>query len=63
MQCSSQSNREFARAAACGVWRDGCIPTVKSLVRLTDAGMYEQDEIWQESRYFSEAKMDGTINH
>lgn len=63
MQCSSQSNREFARAAACGVWKDGCIPTIKSLVRLTDDGMYEQDEIWQESRYFSEAKMDGTINH
>ena len=33
-------------------------PSVKSLVRLAGAVMCEQDEVWQESRYFSEAKMD-----
>ena len=32
-------------------------PSVSSLVRLADAVMYEQDEVWQESRYFSEVKM------
>ena len=32
-------------------------PSTASLVRLAGAVMCEQDEIWQESRYFSEAKM------
>lgn len=32
-------------------------PSTGSLVRLADAVMCEQDEIWQESRYFSEARM------
>lgn len=32
-------------------------PSKASLVRLADAVMCEQDEMWQESRYFSEAKM------
>lgn len=32
-------------------------PSTGSLVRLAGAVMCEQDEIWQESRYFSEAKM------
>ena len=32
-------------------------PSTASLVRLAGAVMYEQDEIWQESRCFSEAKM------
>lgn len=32
-------------------------PSAASLVRLAGAVMCEQDEIWQESRYFSEAKM------
>ena len=32
-------------------------PSIKSLVRLAGAVMCEQDEVWQESRYFSEAKM------
>ena len=34
-------------------------PSTGSLVRLAGAVMCEQDEIWQESRYFSEAKMRG----
>lgn len=33
-------------------------PSTTSLVRLAGAVMCEQDEMWQESRYFSEAKMD-----
>ena len=33
-------------------------PSVKSLARLAGAVMCEQDEMWQGSRYFSEAKMD-----
>ena len=33
-------------------------PSIKSLVRLGGAVMCEQDELWQESRYFSEARMD-----
>ena len=32
-------------------------PSTGSLVRLAGAVMCEQDEIWQESRYFSEARM------
>lgn len=32
-------------------------PSTGSLVRLAGTVMCEQDEIWQESRYFSEAKM------
>lgn len=32
-------------------------PSTASLVRLAGAVMCEQDETWQESRYFSEAKM------
>lgn len=32
-------------------------PSTASLVRLAGAVMCEQDEVWQESRYFSEAKM------
>lgn len=32
-------------------------PSTASLVRLAGAVMCEQDEAWQESRYFSEAKM------
>lgn len=32
-------------------------PSTASLVRLAGAVMCEQNEIWQESRYFSEAKM------
>ena len=32
-------------------------PSTASLVRLADAVMFEQDEMWQESRYFSDAKM------
>lgn len=32
-------------------------PSTGSLVRLAGAVMCEQDEVWQESRYFSEAKM------
>ena len=32
-------------------------PSTASLMRLAGAVMCEQDEIWQESRYFSEAKM------
>jgi len=32
-------------------------PSTGSLVRLAVAVMCEQDEIWQESRYFSEARM------
>ena len=32
-------------------------PSAGSLVRLAGAVMCEQDEIWQESRYFSEARM------
>ena len=32
-------------------------PSTGSLVRLAGAVMCEQDETWQESRYFSEAKM------
>lgn len=31
-------------------------PSTGSLVRLAGAVMCEQDEIWQESRYFSEAR-------
>lgn len=34
-------------------------PSTASLVRLAGAVMCEQDETWQESRYFSEAKMRG----
>ena len=33
-------------------------PSIKSPVRLGGAVMCEQDELWQESRYFSEARMD-----
>ena len=33
-------------------------PSVKSLACLAGAVMCEQDEMWQGSRYFSEAKMD-----
>lgn len=33
------------------------LPSTASLVRLAGAVMCEQDEMWQESRYFSEAKM------
>ena len=32
-------------------------PSTGSLVRIAGAVMCEQDEMWQESRYFSEAKM------
>lgn len=32
-------------------------PSTASLARLAGAVMCEQDEMWQESRYFSEAKM------
>lgn len=32
-------------------------PSTGSLVRLAGAVMCEQDEIWQESRYFSEVRM------
>lgn len=32
-------------------------PSTASLMRLAGAVMSEQDEVWQESRYFSEAKM------
>ena len=32
-------------------------PSTGSLVRLAGAVMCEQDEIWQEPRYFSEARM------
>lgn len=32
-------------------------PSTASLVRLAGAVMCEQNEMWQESRYFSEAKM------
>ena len=32
-------------------------PSTASLVRLAGAVMCEQDEVWQESRYFSEARM------
>ena len=32
-------------------------PSTGSLVRLAGAVMREQDEMWQESRYFSESKM------
>ena len=32
-------------------------PSTASLVRLAGAVMCEQDEVWQESRHFSEAKM------
>ena len=32
-------------------------PSTGSLVRLAGAVMCEQDETWQESRYFSEARM------
>ena len=32
-------------------------PSTGSPVRLAGASICEQDEIWQESRYFSEAKM------
>ena len=32
-------------------------PSTGSLVRLAGAVMCEQDEIWQASRYFSEARM------
>lgn len=34
-------------------------PSTASLARLAGAVMCEQDEMWQESRYFSEAKMGG----
>ena len=37
-------------------------PSAKSLVRLAGAVMCEQDEIWLESRYFSEAKMNELYN-
>ena len=33
-------------------------PSTASLLRLAGAVMCEQDEVWQESRYFSKAKMD-----
>ena len=32
-------------------------PSIKSLVRLAGAVMCERDEVWQESRCFSESKM------
>ena len=32
-------------------------PSTGSLVRLAGAIMCEQDEVWQESRYFTEARM------
>ena len=34
-------------------------PSTASLMRLTGAVMSEQDKVWQESSYFSEAKMSG----
>ena len=34
-------------------------PSTGLPVRLAGAVMCEQDEIWQESRYFSEARMNG----
>lgn len=34
-------------------------PSTASLARLAGAVVCEQDEMWQESRYFSEAKMGG----
>ena len=33
------------------------VPSTGSLVRLASAVMCKQDEMWQESRYFSEARM------
>lgn len=41
----------------CRFLLDGTHPSTGSLVRLAGAVMCEQDEIWQESRYFSEARM------
>ena len=34
-----------------------CFPSTSSLARLAGAVMCEQDEIWQESRYFSEVRI------
>ena len=47
------SNKAACRAAAAAL-QQGCRA---ALVRPAGTVMCEQDEIWQESRYFSEAKM------
>ncbi len=47
------TNREIKRRSSVVQ----AFPSKASLVRLADAVMCEQDEMWQESRYFSEAKM------
>ena len=48
-----RTNREIKRSSRVVQ----AFPSTASLVRLAGAVMCEQDETWQESRYFSEAKM------
>lgn len=45
------------RKIKCGSRMMQPFPSAASLARLAGAVMCEQDEIWQESRYFSEARM------
>lgn len=46
-------NREIKRRSSVAQ----TFPSTTSLVRLAGAVMWEQDEMWQKSRYFSEATM------
>lgn len=48
-----RTNREIKRRSRVAQ----VFPSTGSLVRLAGAVMCEQDEIWQESRYFSEVRM------
>lgn len=48
-----RTNREIKRRSRV----EQVFPSTGSLVRLAGAVMCEQDEVWQESRYFSEARM------
>ena len=45
------------RKIKCGSRMMQSFPSAASLARLAGAVMCEQDEIWQESRYFSEVRM------
>ena len=48
-----RTNREIKRRSRV----EQVFPSAGSLVRLAGTVMCKQDEVWQESRYFSEARM------
>ena len=53
-----RANREIKRRS----YAVQVSPSTGSLVRLAGAVMCEQDEIWQESRYFSEVRINELYN-